>query len=106
MSRKQRWQEEKRRNVLVFRVPEASSPVTAELLTKMDIPDNVGSSDLRLNAGVGKMRPLFVVMRSEGDKGLLVDKSRLLRSDVNVTVKPDLTELQQEEDKGEVQSKS
>ena len=40
------------------------------------------------------MRPLFVVMRSEGDKGLLVDKYRLLRSDVSVTVKPDLTELQ------------
>ena len=46
------------------------------------------------------MRPLLVVMRSEGDKELLLDKSRLLRSDGNVTIKTDLTELQREEDKG------
>ena len=69
-------------------------------MTKIDIPENVGSSYLSLarleKAGEGKMRPLLVVMRSEGDKELLLDKSRLLRSDGNVTIKTDLTELQEE----------
>ena len=108
--------EEKRRNVVVFGIPEAESAVAAdriqhdknkfaELIEKIGVSRDVADSTQRIvrlgkaGAALGRPRPMLAMLRSEADKESVLDKSRVLRTTDGINIKPDLTEMQRGEDK-------
>ena len=106
---------EKRRNVVVFGMKESASAAPAdrirhdrqqftELMESIGVPVEIAEATQR-NARLGKPvnnqnRPMLVTLQSEVDKDRILDKARVLRTKAgSVSIKPDLTEMQRDDDR-------